>query len=156
MTAPLPGPDGFLPAPDDPLLAEQVRLNDFLLAEELRADRTPPDLKTFKRLKQQDFSRQIEALLQRIAWLWGHDAELETGHVARRRLTTLLASLHKALRETNEKAARFATARRAARRPVFDCLFFIKRRHGAHPPPGAILPLPLRRNSSRCSPARHC
>ena len=70
-------------------------MNDFLFAEEQRPDRDRQHLKLFKNLKQHDFTRQVEAVLQRMAWLVAHDAELETGHVARRRLATLLGSLHK-------------------------------------------------------------
>src|SRR5262249_15923916 len=79
-------------ASDDPLFAEQVRLNDFLFAEEQGRDRL--DLRLFKKLTPRDFTRQVEAVLQRMAWLVAHDAELDTGHVARRRLATLIGSLH--------------------------------------------------------------
>jgi hypothetical protein len=41
VEAPVPGPDGFLLSPDDPLRTEHLRLNDYLLGEEQRSPQTP-------------------------------------------------------------------------------------------------------------------
>lgn len=91
----VPGPDGFLLAPDDPLRDAQLRLNDYLLAEEQRADaRTPFDVAPWKKLSKRDLPGQIQAVLKRLAWLDRHDAELENAHLARIRLSELLGVLY--------------------------------------------------------------
>jgi len=43
MELPVPGPDGFLISPSDPLRAAHLRLNDYLLAEEQRSPSTPDE-----------------------------------------------------------------------------------------------------------------
>src|SRR5262245_57036941 len=96
MDVPLPGPDGFLISPGDPLLPEHLRLNDYLVAEEQRdAARTPFNVSPWRKIARGGLARQVEAVLQRLAWLIVHDAELETAHLARLRLATLLRILHK-------------------------------------------------------------
>jgi hypothetical protein len=91
----IPGPDGFLLSPDDPLRAAHLRLNDYLLAEEQRAAApTPFDTATWRKLPKREMPSQIQAVLKRLAWLDQHDAELENAHLARIRLSTLLGVLY--------------------------------------------------------------
>lgn len=93
--APLvPGPDGFLLTSDDPLRAEQRRLDDYLSAEETRSATTPFDLRPWRALPKTDLPNQILAVLQRIAWLDAHDTEMDNAHLARIRLGSLLRVLH--------------------------------------------------------------
>jgi hypothetical protein len=94
VVEPVPGPDGFLPSPDDPLGAEHLRLNDYLLGEEQRSPQTPFDAAIWRKLAKRRFADQIQAVLRRLAWLDAHDAELENAHLARMRLTTLLRVLY--------------------------------------------------------------
>ena len=90
-----PGPDGFLIAPDDPLRAAQLRLSDFLLAEEERNPAvTDFNIAPWRKIPKQEFAGQVQAVLQRLRWLDEHDAELENGHKARLRLASLLRVLH--------------------------------------------------------------
>jgi len=92
----LPGPDGFLLPPDDPLRACHLRISDYLLREEQRdAARTPFDLTTWKKLPKRELVPQTQAVLKRLAWLDQHDAELENGHLSRRRLLVLLDVIYK-------------------------------------------------------------
>jgi len=95
MPLSLPGPDGFLLLPDDPLHAAQLRLNDYLFAEEQRNPSVPLDVATWRKLPKRLVADQIVAVLRRLTWLDQHDAELETAHLARMRLTTLLRVLYK-------------------------------------------------------------
>jgi hypothetical protein len=96
MSVSLPGPDGFLLDPDDPLFRAQLRLNDYLLAEEQRdTARTPFNMTPWRKIPARALLQQVEAILRRLAWLDTHDAELETAHLARTRLATLLRHLHK-------------------------------------------------------------
>jgi hypothetical protein len=92
--APVPGPDGFLLSPEDPLRAEHLRLDEYLLAEEQRSPQTPFDVAIWRKLAKRHFADQIQAVLRRLAWLDAHDAELENAHLARMRLTTLLRVLY--------------------------------------------------------------
>lgn len=92
----IPGPDGFLLSPDDPLRAAQLRLNDYLLAEEGRKAAVEPfDMSTWRKLPKRELSSQTLSILQRLKWLDVHDAELQNAHVARLRLATLLRVLYK-------------------------------------------------------------
>jgi hypothetical protein len=95
MPPPLPGPDGFLLSANDPLHAAQLRLNDYLLAEEQRSPSAPFDVAIWRKLPKRVIPDQIAAVLLRLAWLDQHDAELENAHLARMRLTTLLRVLYK-------------------------------------------------------------
>jgi hypothetical protein len=91
---PVPGPDGFLLSPEDPLRAEHLRLNDYLLGGERRSPQTPFDVAIWRKLAKHHFADQNQAVLRRLAWLDQHDAELENAHLARLRLTTLLRVLY--------------------------------------------------------------
>jgi len=91
---PVPGPDGFLLSPDDPLRAEHLRLNDYLLGEEQRSTQAPFDVAIWRKLAKRGLAGQIQAVLRRLAWLDAHDGELENAHLARMRLTTLLRVLY--------------------------------------------------------------
>jgi hypothetical protein len=92
----IPGPDGFLLAPDDPLRSAHLRLNEYLVAEEDRAlARKPFDVARWRKLAKRELPDQVQAILHRLEWLDQHDAELENAHVARLRLATLLRVLHK-------------------------------------------------------------
>ena len=95
MPPPLPGPDGFLLSPDDPLHAAQLRLSDYLFAEEQRSPGAPFDVAIWRKLPKRLVPDQVAAVLLRLAWLDQHDAELEDAHLARMRLTTLLRVLYK-------------------------------------------------------------
>ena len=90
----LPAPDGFLISPDDPLRAAQLRLNDYLLAEEQRAPNAAFDMSVWRKLPKGQLAGQIEATLRRLRWLDQHDAELENAHLARLRLAGLLRALY--------------------------------------------------------------
>jgi hypothetical protein len=95
MDLPIPGPDGFLLSPDDPLHAAHLRLNDYLLAEEQRdTARTPFDVGPWRKLPKRELPGQVQAVLRRMQWLDQHDAELENAHRARLRLVTLLRVLY--------------------------------------------------------------
>jgi hypothetical protein len=95
MDLPIPGPDGFLLSPDDPLHAAHLRLNDYLLAEEQRdTARTPFDVAPWRKLPKRQLPGQVQAVLRRMQWLDQHDAELENAHRARLRLVTLLRVLY--------------------------------------------------------------
>src|SRR4029077_1086233 len=87
-------PDGFLLRSDDKLRLAQLRLNDYLFAEEQRATNAPFDMAVWRKLPKRLLAEQIQAVLQRLRWLDAHDAELETAHVARTRLETLLRALY--------------------------------------------------------------
>ena len=94
MEPPLPGPDGFLLSPDDPLRAAHLRLNAYLLGEEQRSPATPFDAVVWRKLAERNFADQVQAVLERLRWLDEHDAELENAHLARIRLTALLRVLY--------------------------------------------------------------
>jgi hypothetical protein len=81
MQPSLPGPDGFLLSPDDPLRASHLRLNDYLFAEEQRPTNTPFNVAVWRKLPKGSFADQVRAVLQRLAWLDRHDAELENAHL---------------------------------------------------------------------------
>ena len=95
MPPSLPGPDGFLLSPDDPLHAAQLRLSDYLFAEEQRSPGAPFDAAIWRKLPKRLVPDQVAAVLLRLAWLDQHDAELENAHLARMRLITLLRVLYK-------------------------------------------------------------
>src|SRR5215469_17383229 len=90
----LPGPDGFLVSPDDPLRAPPVRLNEYLLGEEQCAANAPFDMSVWRKLPKREIAGQIEGTLGRLRWLDQHDAELENAHLARLRLGGLLRALY--------------------------------------------------------------
>ena len=94
MEPPVPGPDGFLLSSDDPLRAAHLRLDDYLLQEELRPPQTPFDIAAWRRLAKHNFADYVQAVLRRLQWLHEHDAELVNAHLARMRLTTLLRVLY--------------------------------------------------------------
>lgn len=95
MEPAIPGPDGFLLSPNDPLHAAHVRLNDYLLAEEQRNPALMPfDVAIWQKLPKRQLVDQVRAVLERLAWLDQHDAELENAHLARLRLATLLRVLY--------------------------------------------------------------
>jgi len=95
MQTPIPGPDGFLLAPDDPLHGAHLRINDYLLGEEQRNPAlTPFNVAVWRKLPKRDIVLQIQAVLLRLAWLDQHDSELENAHLARIRLATLLRVLY--------------------------------------------------------------
>jgi hypothetical protein len=94
MEPPLPGPDGFLISPGNPLRAAHLRLNEYLLGEEQRAPATPFDAAVWRKLAKSNFADHVQAVLERLRWLDEHDAELEIAHVARIRLNTLLGVLY--------------------------------------------------------------
>ncbi len=92
---PVPGPDGFLIQPDDPLRAAHLRLNDYLLDEEQRSPHTPFDAAVWRKIPKNQLAAQLQAVLERVRWLGEHDAELENAHQARLRLGTLLDVLYR-------------------------------------------------------------
>lgn len=95
MEPAIPGPDGFLLSANDPLYTAHVRLNDYLLAEEQRNPALVPfDAAIWQKLPKRQLVDQVRAVLERLAWLDRHDAELENAHLARLRLGTLLRVLH--------------------------------------------------------------
>src|SRR5438552_2301451 len=95
MATSIPGPDGFVLTPGDPLSGAHVRLNDYLHSQEQRdTARTPFDVAPWRKLPKREIPAQVKAVLGRIAWLDQHDAELENAHVARLRLATLLRVLY--------------------------------------------------------------
>ena len=94
MPPPPPGPDGFLRSPADSLHAAQLRLNDYLLAEEQRNPNAPFDAAIWRKLPKRLVPEQVAAVLRRLAWLDEHDAELENAHLAWMRLKTLLRTLY--------------------------------------------------------------
>src|SRR5438105_782056 len=94
MELSIPGPDGFLLSPDDPLRAAHMRLNDYLLADEQRQSTSPFDVATWRKVPKRELAKQIQAVLERLTWLDQHDAELETAHLSRIRLATLLRVLY--------------------------------------------------------------
>jgi len=95
MVPAIPGPDGFLPIPNDPLHAAHLRLNDYLLGEEPRNPAlTSFDVAIWRKLPKRELVDQVRAVLERIAWLDKHDAQLENAHLARLRLATLLRVLY--------------------------------------------------------------
>src|SRR4051812_13537957 len=95
MPTSLPGPDGFLLSSDDPLHAAQLRLNEYLLAEEQRNPSVPFDVAAWRKLPKRLVADQIAAVLGRLTWLDQHDAELENAHLARMWFITLLRVLYK-------------------------------------------------------------
>ena len=91
----LPGPDGFLLAPDDPLRTAHLRLNDFLVAEEQRGPGpTAIDAGPWRKLPKRELPSLTLAVLSRMLWLDQHDAELDTAHLSRMRLVRLLRVLY--------------------------------------------------------------
>jgi hypothetical protein len=90
----VPGPDGFLISPDDPLRAAHLRLDDYLFAEEQRGPSEALDVKIWRKLPKPVVAEQVEAVLRRLTWLDAHDAELENAHVSRKRLIALLRVLY--------------------------------------------------------------
>jgi len=63
----IPGPDGFLLSPDDPLRAAQLRLNDYLFAEEGRNTATTPfDVSPWRKLPKRELAGQTLAILKRL------------------------------------------------------------------------------------------
>ena len=90
----LPGPDGFLLAEDDPLRAAHLKLNDYLAAAEQPAASVPFELAPWRKLPKRELADVAHAILLRLRWLDQHDAELETAHLARIRLRTLLRALY--------------------------------------------------------------
>ena len=67
VAIPVPGPDGFLLSPDDPLRAAHLRLNDYLLAEEQRDNaRTPFDVTVWRKLPKRELVDQVQAILLRL------------------------------------------------------------------------------------------
>lgn len=91
----LPGPDGFLLAPDDPLRTAHLRLNDYLVAEEQRdPGSTPIDAGPWRKLPKREMPGLTLAVLRRLLWLDQHDTELTTAHLSRIRLTRLLRILY--------------------------------------------------------------
>ena len=90
-----PSPDGFLLAPDDPLRASHLRLNDFLIAEEQRdAATTAFDVGPWRKLSKRELPQQTLAVLLRFRWLREHDTELEGAHKSRISLARLLRVLY--------------------------------------------------------------
>jgi hypothetical protein len=95
MEPAIPGPDGFLTSRDDPHYAAHLRLNDYLHTEEKRAGTlTPFDVGVWRRIPKKQIAGQVEAVLRPIVWLYEHDSELDNGHLAPTRLTTLLRVLY--------------------------------------------------------------
>ena len=95
MEPTIPGPDGFLLSPNDPVHEAQLRLNGYLLGEEQRNPAlTAFDVAIWRKLRKHQVVDQVRAVLERFAWLDQHDAQLENAHVARMRLATLLRVLY--------------------------------------------------------------
>ncbi|HKW97014.1 MAG TPA: hypothetical protein VJN43_04730 [Bryobacteraceae bacterium] len=94
MEPEIPGPDGFLIAPADPLRQAHLRLNDYLLAEEQRSPAVALDVKVWRKMPRSQVPDQIEAVLRRLRWLDLHDGELANAHLARMRLRALLRVLY--------------------------------------------------------------
>ena len=73
MEPAIPGPDGFLLSPNDPLHAAHVLLNDYLLAEEQRNPALVPfDATKWRKLPKRQLVDQVRAVLERLAWLDRH------------------------------------------------------------------------------------
>jgi len=99
----LPGPDGFLLAPDDPLRNAHLRLNDFLLAEEQRNAATATiDAAPWRKLPKRELPGLTLAVLRRMQWLSHHDAELDNAHLSRTHLVRLLRVLYSIKSPANE------------------------------------------------------
>ena len=96
MGEPIPGPDGFLATVDDPLLPAHLRIDEYLLEEEVRHRHGPQifDITRWRKLSKRELAAQIQAVLHRMTWLYRHDSDLRNGHVARLRLTGLLRALY--------------------------------------------------------------
>jgi len=90
----VPGPDGFLFSSTDPLRVEHLRVSEYLLSEERRPSNAPFDMAPWRKLPRHNLADHIEAVLRRLAWLHEHDAELDTAHLARLRLSALLRALY--------------------------------------------------------------
>ncbi|MBS1803178.1 MAG: hypothetical protein JST28_07400 [Acidobacteria bacterium] len=90
----LPGPDGFLLAPSDPLRNAHLRLNEFLLAEEQRDPNSPIDAAPWRKVPKRELPGLTLAILCRMQWLGQHDADLDTAHLSRIRLVRLLRVLY--------------------------------------------------------------
>jgi hypothetical protein len=95
MELPLPGPDGFLIAPGDPLREEHHRIDEYLLQEEQQGTRGTAETRPWKKLAKGGMASQIEAVLRRLRWLDLHDSELDKAHEPRTRLRPLLRGLYK-------------------------------------------------------------
>jgi hypothetical protein len=67
MQRPVPGPDGFLLSPNDPLRASHQRIDDYLFAEEQRPANTPFNVAVWRKLPKSNFADQVQAVLQRLA-----------------------------------------------------------------------------------------
>lgn len=94
MEPDVPGPDGCLFSLNDPLRAEHLRVNEYLLSEENRPSNAPFDTAPWRKLPKHRLTDHIQAVLRRVAWLHEHDAELEHAHLARLRLRALLRVLY--------------------------------------------------------------
>ncbi len=88
METAIPGPDGFVLSASDRLYSAHQLLNEYL------SDQSSADLAKLKKLAKRQAIDLIEAILRRLAWLYQHDAELETAHVSRLRLLQLLRVLY--------------------------------------------------------------
>ena len=96
MGEPIPGPDGFLATVDDPLRPAHLRIDEYLLEEEVRHRHGPQifDIMRWRKLSKRELATQIQAVLHRMTWLYRHDSDLINGHLARLRLTGLLRALY--------------------------------------------------------------
>ena len=94
MELDVPGPDGFLFSLNDPLRAEHLRVNEYLLAEENRPSNAPFETAPWRKLPKHRLADYIQAVLRRVAWLHEHNAELEHAHLARLRLRALVRVLY--------------------------------------------------------------
>jgi hypothetical protein len=130
----LPGPDGFLLESDDPLRTDHLRLNDFLVAEEQRDSAFEIDAGAWRKLPKPEVPHLTLAVLHRLLWLHQNDAELDTAHLSRIRLSKLLRVLHDIKAEFTEpeligiiEATRPLLGRIAPYGPIERVALYLKR-----------------------------
>ncbi len=91
MEIPTLGPDGFPIARTDRLYPIHVALNEYVLtAAQQERSGAPVDLAGWKKLPKGQILDHVEAVLRRVGWLYQHDRELHSAHLARQQLIRLL------------------------------------------------------------------
>jgi hypothetical protein len=93
MDSTLEGLDGFSFQQSDRLAPLHLLLNEYVAEPVTDFERFVPDSK-WKKLPKRQSIELIEAVLQRLNWLFEHDAELRDAHFARLKLIKLLRQLY--------------------------------------------------------------